>query len=210
MQAATELPDALLLLRLRGAAALLALVQAEALTRNLAEGSASENVRAGRTDKAVEVVAEGKVAAAPRKKRARALDAQLLLRTKPFADALQAAAAAFQTTPRTRTSSISVAPRRSPCASWARPSRTWRRALEMAPRHTAATNDLAVVTMTQNKPGEAEKLLEQVLALNPNDQTVKASLENLKKMAAGKGKGQQLSPPVPSPGPPSTPTPGEG
>jgi hypothetical protein len=50
-------------------------------------------------------------------------------------------------------------------------------------------NDLAVVKMLQNKPDEAQKLLEQVLAINPNDQNAKASLENLKKMASAKGKG---------------------
>ena len=161
-------------------------VQAEALTPNLAE--ALRLMSGGQTDKALEVVRK-EIAAAPGNKRARALEVQLLLRTKRFPDALQAAEAALQTDPQNpdfvyQRGAVQIALRKLGEAE-----KDLRRALEMAPRHTAAMNDLAVVMMMQNKPGEAQKLLEQVLALNPNDQTAKASLENLKKMAAGKGKG---------------------
>lgn len=58
-----------------------------------------------------------------------------------------------------------------------------RKALELAPRHTGAMSDLAVLLMNVNKKAEAQRLLEQVLALNPQDKNAAANLERLKSEA---------------------------
>jgi predicted Zn-dependent protease len=55
-----------------------------------------------------------------------------------------------------------------------------RKVLQLAPRHTAAMNDLAVLLMNLNKKEEARSLLEQVLKINPQDQTAAANLQRLK------------------------------
>ncbi|RPH54828.1 hypothetical protein EHM82_06300, partial [bacterium] len=59
-----------------------------------------------------------------------------------------------------------------------------RRAIQLAPRHTAAMNDLAVLLISQKKTDEARKLLEEVLRLNPQDRTAAANLEQIKKGGA--------------------------
>lgn len=160
--------------------------QAAALTPNLTE--ALQLMAAADFEKAL-VAVRRELAASPSSARARMLEVQLLLRLKRFPDALKAAEASVQADPRNpdfvyQRGAVQIALRKMSEAE-----KDLRKTLEMAPRHIAAMNDLAVVMMMQNKPAEAQKLLEQVIALNPNDQTAKASLENLKKMAAGKGKG---------------------
>ncbi len=56
----------------------------------------------------------------------------------------------------------------------------FRNALRLAPRHTAAMNDLAVLLMNLDKKDEARSLLEQVLQINPQDQTAAANLARLR------------------------------
>jgi tetratricopeptide (TPR) repeat protein len=156
----------------------------EALSPNLSE--ALRQMAAGQNDKALEAVRK-EVAAAPANARARGLEVQLLLRMQRFPDALKAADAAVAADPKNPDfvylrGASQIALQHIPEAE-----KDLRRTLEMSPQHIAAMNDLAVVMMLQKKPSEAQKLLEKVLALNPNDATAKASLANLKKMVAGKG-----------------------
>lgn len=161
--------------------------QAGTLSPNLAE--AERLLAAGDAEKALTAVRR-EVAANPSGVRGRAMEVRILLQTKRFPEALKAAEAAIQADPKNpdyiyQRGAVEIAMRKLGEAE-----RDLRKTLEMAPRHTAAMNDLAVVKMLQNKPDEAQDLLKQVLAINPNDQNAKASLENLKKMAAaGKGKG---------------------
>lgn len=63
---------------------------------------------------------------------------------------------------------------------WSSAEQDLRKALQLAPRHTAAMNDLAVLLMNLNKKKEARSLLEQVLKINPQDQTAAANLDRLK------------------------------
>jgi tetratricopeptide (TPR) repeat protein len=166
------------------AAAAQAAPAGEALSPNLSE--ALRQMAAGQNDKALEAVHK-EVAAAPANARARALEVQLLLRMQRFQDALKAAEAAVASDPKNPDffylrGASQIALQHVPEAE-----KDLRRTLEISPQHIAALNDLAVVMMLQKKPSEAQKLLEKVLALNPNDATAKASLENLKKMVAGKG-----------------------
>jgi len=160
--------------------------QAETLTPNVSE--AMRLMSEGQNEKALEA-ARRETAANPASAPGRGLEVQILLRLKRFPEALKAAEAAVQADPRNpdfvyQRGAVQIAMRKLSEAE-----KDLRKALEMAPRHTPAMNDLAVVKMLQNKPDEAQDLLKQVLAINPNDQNAKASLENLKKMAAGKGKG---------------------
>lgn len=160
--------------------------QAETLTPNVSE--AMRLMSEGQNEKALEA-ARRETAANPASAPGRGLEVQILLRLKRFPEALKAAEAAVQADPKNpdfvyQRGAVQIAMRKLSEAE-----KDLRKALEMAPRHTPAMNDLAVVKMLQNKPDEAQDLLKQVLAINPNDQNAKASLENLKKMAAGKGKG---------------------
>ena len=56
----------------------------------------------------------------------------------------------------------------------------FRRTLEVAPEHVPALNDLAVLLMVEGKGGEAEALLERVLAIRPEDETARRHLEELR------------------------------
>ena len=56
----------------------------------------------------------------------------------------------------------------------------FRKALQIQPRHLPAMNDLAVLLIQVNKKHEAQKLLEQVLQINPQDQMAAANLQQLK------------------------------
>ena len=56
----------------------------------------------------------------------------------------------------------------------------FRKALQLAPNHTGAMNDLAVLLMNVHKNEEAQRLLEQVLRINPQDQMAAANLQRLK------------------------------
>lgn len=54
-----------------------------------------------------------------------------------------------------------------------------RRALELTPQFPPALNDLAVLLMTQKRFTEARELLEQALAINPNDELAQRNLRAL-------------------------------
>ncbi|MFL6202913.1 MAG: tetratricopeptide repeat protein [Thermoanaerobaculia bacterium] len=161
--------------------------QAETYTPNVSE--AMRLMSEGQNEKAL-AAARRETAANPASAPGRGLEVQILLRLKRFPEALKAAEAAVQADPKNpdfiyQRGAVQIAMRKLSEAE-----KDLRKALEMAPRHTPAMNDLAVLKMLQNKPDEAQALLKQVLAINPDDANAKASLENLKKMAAaGKGKG---------------------
>jgi Flp pilus assembly protein TadD len=61
----------------------------------------------------------------------------------------------------------------------------FRQALALAPDHVPAMSDLAVVLTVRGERTEAERLLERVLELRPDDARAKAHLERLR--AGGKG-----------------------
>jgi tetratricopeptide (TPR) repeat protein len=61
----------------------------------------------------------------------------------------------------------------------------FRQTLALAPQHTAAMTDLAVLLMASQRRDEAEKLLRRVLELRPEDANARAHLEELQ---AGKGR----------------------
>ena len=55
----------------------------------------------------------------------------------------------------------------------------FRQALEASPNHVATMNDLAVLMLMTDRPGEARSLLERVLELNPQDELAQRNLAGL-------------------------------
>jgi len=112
--------------------------------------------------------------------RARMLEVRLLLQLRRPEDAMKAAEAALQTDANNPDylylrGAVEMSLQRPASAE-----QDLRKALQLAPRHTAAMNDLAVLLMNLNKRDEARSLLEQVLKINPQDQTAAANLQRLK------------------------------
>jgi len=58
-----------------------------------------------------------------------------------------------------------------------------RKTIAMAPQHTAAMNDLAVLLMAEGENEEAKLLLEQVLVLQPGDPIAARNLATLSETA---------------------------
>jgi Flp pilus assembly protein TadD len=112
--------------------------------------------------------------------RARMLEVRILLTQKKPDEAMKSVEAALKAEPNNPDyvylkGAIEMGQQR-----WGSAETDLRKALQIAPRHTAAMNDLAVLLMTLNKKPEAQSLLEQVLKINPQDQMAAANLERLK------------------------------
>jgi Flp pilus assembly protein TadD len=112
--------------------------------------------------------------------RARMLEVRFLLQLRRSEEALKAAEAALQTAPENPDFLYLRGAAEMSLQRWAPAEKDLRKTLQLAPRHTAAMNDLAVLLMNLNKKTEARSLLEQVLKINPQDQTAAANLERLK------------------------------
>lgn len=112
--------------------------------------------------------------------RARILEVRLLLALKQPEDALKVAEAALQESPDNADflylrGATSMGLQRLSAAE-----KDYRRVLQLQPRHTGAMNDLAVLLINTGKNDEAQRLLEQVLQINPQDTMAAANLERLK------------------------------
>lgn len=154
---------------------------APALSANLQE--AVRLMSEGQNDAALAAV-QREIEASPSDLQARALQVRLLLVLQRSPEALQAAEAALALQPENadlvyQRGAVQMATRNLAAAE-----ADLRRALQLAPRHTAAMNDLAVLLISQKKTDEARKLLEEVLRLNPQDRTAAANLEQIKKGGA--------------------------
>ncbi|HEV8580194.1 MAG TPA: tetratricopeptide repeat protein [Thermoanaerobaculia bacterium] len=112
--------------------------------------------------------------------RARMLEVRLLLALRRPDDALKAAEEALQTDPNNpdflyQRGAVEMSLQRLASAE-----RDLRKTLQLAPRHTAAMNDLAVLLLNLHKKDEARSLLEQVLKINPQDKMAATNLERLR------------------------------
>jgi Flp pilus assembly protein TadD len=154
---------------------------APALSANLQE--AMSLMSQGQNEAALAAV-QREVAASPSDLRARALQVRLLLALKRGPEALQAADAALALQPENPDLVYQRGAAQMATRNLAGAEADLRRAIELAPRHTAAMNDLAVLLISQKKTDEARKLLEEVLRLNPQDRTAAANLEQIKKGGA--------------------------
>jgi Flp pilus assembly protein TadD len=140
---------------------------------------------AGNTENALTAVRR-ELAANPNNIRARSLELRLLLTLKRKDEALKVAQEAVRSNPDNPDLLHQRAAAQMAFFNWDAAEQDLRRALQIAPRHTAAMNELAVVLMTRGKNDEARTLLEQVLSINPQDQVARASLDTLKGGAAPK------------------------
>ncbi len=140
----------------------------------------------GESAKAVEAVRR-EIKASPSELRPRLLEVQLLLLLQRPVEALQAAEAALQLQPDNpdliyQRGVVQMSRRDMTAAE-----KDLRRALEIAPRHTAAMNDLAVLLLSTGRTPEAKAFLERVLKINPQDQMAAQNLERLKQIESGGG-----------------------
>ncbi|MFL6196199.1 MAG: tetratricopeptide repeat protein [Thermoanaerobaculia bacterium] len=119
-------------------------------------------------------------AGASKDPRARMLEVRILLAMKKFDDAFKTADAAVKAEPQNadylylRGATEMALQRMSSAES------DLRKTLDLSPRHLPAMNDLAVLLINLGKKPEAQKLLEQVLKINPQDRMAAVNLDRLK------------------------------
>jgi tetratricopeptide (TPR) repeat protein len=140
---------------------------------------------AGKSENALTAVRR-ELAANPNNLQARSLELRLLLTLQRKDEALKVAQEAVRSNPDNPDLLHQRAAAQMASFNWDAAEQDLRRALQIAPRHTAAMNELAVVLMARGKNDEARTLLEQVLSINPQDQVARASLDTLKGGAAPK------------------------
>ncbi|HYU33645.1 MAG TPA: tetratricopeptide repeat protein [Thermoanaerobaculia bacterium] len=138
---------------------------------------------AGQAEKALAAVRRD-LAASPGNLQARALETRLLLTLNRKEEALKILQDALRQTPDEPDLLYLRGAVQMAFYNWESAERDLRRTLQLAPQHTAAMNDLAMLLMTRNERAEAQALLEKVLQINPQDQVARASLEELKAEAA--------------------------
>ncbi len=129
---------------------------------------------------ALEVVRK-QLAAHPRDMLAHTMQIQVLLVTRQFPAAVEAAKKAVALDPKNANLVYQLGAAEMGANDLAAAERDLRKALSLSPQHTAAMNDLAVLLMNSGKRDEAKKLLEQVLRLHPDDQTAKGNLDQLRR-----------------------------
>lgn len=134
---------------------------------------------AGQTEKAL-IAVRRELVATPGNLPARALEMRLLLTLNRKEEALQVIQAASSQSPDNPELLYLRGAVQMAFFNWEAAEKDLRRTLQLAPQHTAAMNELAVVLMTRNERDEAKALLEKVLQINPQDQVARASLETLK------------------------------
>jgi tetratricopeptide (TPR) repeat protein len=107
------------------------------------------------------------------------LEVRILLTQKKSQDALKAAEAALKTSPNNPDYIYLRGAVEMSLQQYSAAEADLRKALQLSPRHTGAMSDLAVLLMNVNKKEEARRLLQQVLAINPQDKNAAANLERL-------------------------------
>lgn len=143
----------------------------------------------GQTEKALTAVRR-ELAASPGNLQARSLETRLLLTLQRRDEALRIIQEALRQTPDSPEllylrGAVQIA-----FSNWEAAEKDLRHVLQLAPQHTPAMNELAVVLMNRGQQAEAQTLLEKILQLNPRDQVARASLETLKRGAAAPPKPQ--------------------
>jgi Flp pilus assembly protein TadD len=111
--------------------------------------------------------------------RARLLESRLLLLLKRPEEALTVAEESLKKWPDNADFVYSHGAAQMALQRLATAEQDFRKALKLAPQHTAAMNDLAVLLMSLGKNVEAQSLLRQVLRINPQDATAAANLQKL-------------------------------
>ena len=112
---------------------------------------------------------------------AHTMEVQVLLMTRQFPAAVEAAKRAVAVDPKNANLVYQLGASEMGANDLLNAERDLRKALTLQPQHTAAMNDLAVLLMNAGKRDEAKKLLEQVLRLHPDDKTAKGNLDQLRR-----------------------------
>lgn len=143
---------------------------------------AAQLITAGQPEKAL-AAARRAVSANPKEFFPRTLEVRALLMLDRLPEALKSAESAVQGFPGNADAFYQRGVVRMASKDVKGAEQDLRQALEIAPSHIAALNDLAVLLGAQGKKAEARTLLEKVLAINPTDPTAK---DNLKRLEDGK------------------------
>jgi tetratricopeptide (TPR) repeat protein len=143
---------------------------------------AAQLITAGQPEKAL-AAARRAVSANPKEFFPRTLEVRALLMLDRLPEALKSAESAVQGFPGSADAFYQRGVVRMASKDVKGAEQDLRKALEIAPSHIAALNDLAVLLGAQGKKAEARTLLEKVLAINPTDPMAK---DNLKRLEDGK------------------------
>lgn len=135
--------------------------------------------QAGQPEKALEL-ARREIAASPTDQRPRALEVRLLLMLQRNQEALKSAEAALSLEPGNPNLLYQRGAAYMAVRNFQAAEDDFRRTLEIAPQHTAAMSDLAVLLIQRNRKDEARQLFERVLQINPQDPNAAAALAQLK------------------------------
>lgn len=133
---------------------------------------------AGQAEKAL-IAVRRELIATPGNLPARALEMRMLLTLNRKEEALQVIQAAVSQSPDNPELLYLRGAVQMAFFNWEAAEKDLRQTLQLAPQHTAAMNELAVVLMTRDERDEAKALLEKILQINPQDQVARASLETL-------------------------------
>ena len=154
------------------------------LERDLADPTARElrralsQVETGDGDEALERI-RGEIELSPNDVRPRLVEAQALLLLGRQEEALAAAERALSLAPSSADAHYQRGAVHVGLSNMAAAEVDFRTALRLAPDHTAAMNDLAVVLILDGQRDEAKQLLQRVLELRPDDQGAAQSLARL-------------------------------
>ena len=132
-------------------------------------------------------VVKKELTAHPRNLLALTMQIQILMVTRQFPAAVDAAKKAVALYPKNANILYQLGAAELGLHDYAGAERDLRQTLALAPQHTAAMNDLAVLLMNGGKRDEAKKLLEQVLRINPADKTAKGNLDQLRRDSGAGG-----------------------
>ena len=138
---------------------------------------------AGQPEKAL-VAVRRELVATPGSLPARALETRLLLTLNRKEEALQSIQDALRQNPESPDLLYLRGAVQMSFFNWDAAEKDLRRTLELAPQHTAAMNELAVLLVNRNRKDEARTLFEKILEINPQDKNARASLDTLKQGAA--------------------------
>lgn len=133
----------------------------------------------GESQKALAMLRQ-EIALSPGDVRPRLLEVRLLASLERYEEALRASDATVERFPDNVDAHYQHGVVRMALEDSAGAEQDLRHALELAPEHVPALNDLAVVLMTQGKKEEARKLLERLLEISPDNRLALQNLERLR------------------------------
>ncbi|HVS00880.1 MAG TPA: tetratricopeptide repeat protein [Thermoanaerobaculia bacterium] len=143
--------------------------------------AAQKLMEEGKPEEALKLARQG-IAAEPKEFGWRSAEVRSLLMLKRSQDALKSADAAMTAMPGNPDAVYQRGVVKMTLKDLAGAERDLRQAIQLAPNHVAAMNDLAVLLMAQGKKDEPRKLLQRVLQISPKDPM---ATENMRRIEEG-------------------------